>query len=153
MTPEPSWTHQAIAGTLMKRIDNYARAEGIGFALAGPADVETDKHTLIQPDLFVVPVVAGRLPRDFVEAGRLLLAIEVLSPWSVRRDRFKKRDLYARMNAEYWIVDHDARSMERFIPGTTTGQLCLDRLVWQPTGAEHALAIDLPEFFTEALNR
>ncbi|HEX8848734.1 MAG TPA: hypothetical protein VF761_04300, partial [Gemmatimonadaceae bacterium] len=43
-------------------------------------------------DLFVVPLVQGRRPADWEEAGRMLLAVEVLSPGTARRDRILKRE-------------------------------------------------------------
>ena len=41
--------------------------------------------------------------------GRLLLAIEILSPSTARHDRFTKRRLFQEIGAdEYWVVDADA---------------------------------------------
>ncbi|MBK8649530.1 MAG: Uma2 family endonuclease [Gemmatimonadetes bacterium] len=48
-------------------------------------------------------------PRSFADAKRLLLAIEVLSPSTARRDRGVKRRIYMDEQVdEYWIVDADA---------------------------------------------
>ena len=39
--------------------------------------------------------------------------VEILSPWSVRRDRVAKAALYARFGIRhYWIVDPEARTLE-----------------------------------------
>jgi Uma2 family endonuclease len=41
------------------------------------------------------------------------LLIELISPCSVRRDRYDKKDLYARFGAkEYWIGDPANKSLE-----------------------------------------
>jgi len=41
------------------------------------------------------------------------LAIEILSSWSVRRDRIAKAALYARYGIRhYWVMDPDARTLE-----------------------------------------
>jgi Uma2 family endonuclease len=151
VTPSPSYAHQAVADSLCRAVSTYARSQGIGFALTGPGDVDVDERTLVQPDVFVIPPKSGKLPRDFAEAGRLILAIEVLSPHSVRRDRVRKRELYARMGAEYWIVDHQARSVERFSPHEAVGLTTTDRLEWHPENASSPLVLDLTRLFREAL--
>jgi Uma2 family endonuclease len=55
----------------------------------------------VAPDLFVVPRQPdGRRPMSFAEAGRLVLAVEVLSPSTARRDREVKRRLYQRQGVD-----------------------------------------------------
>jgi len=49
---------------------------------------------MVQPDLFVLPLVGGAPPRTWMEVGHLILVAEVLSPSTRRADRGKKRDLY-----------------------------------------------------------
>jgi Uma2 family endonuclease len=47
----------------------------------------------------------------------LLLAVEVLSPSSAHFDRVRKRRFFQRVGVpEYWIVDVDARLIERWRP-------------------------------------
>jgi len=153
VSPGPSYAHQYVAAELMLRITAYVRAQHLGYVLMGPGDVEPDPHTLVQPDVFVVPPVQGRAPRDFAEAERLLLAVEVLSPSSGRKDRVIKRRLYQRMGAEYWIVDPDARVVERWRPGDDRAELLDERIAWTPAGAGEPLTLDLAALFAEALDR
>ena len=52
------------------------------------------------------------------------LAVEILSPWSIRRDRVAKAALYARYGIRhYWIVDPDARILEEYAAETAEYRL------------------------------
>jgi Uma2 family endonuclease len=78
----------------------------------------------------------------------LLLAVEVLSPSSLRQDRVTKRDFYlANRVDEYWIVDIDARLIERWTPEAKRPDLHRDSISWRPMGAEQAFVLELQEFF------
>ena len=84
----------------------------------------------------------------WAEAGRLLLVVEVRSPSSARIDREVKGRLYQRGQVpEYWIVDVDAESIERWRPGDTRPEIPSERITWQPEGATEALEIALRESF------
>lgn len=152
VTPAPSWMHQRAVFALAKRLDAYVVRQRVGEVVLSPADVELDVHTLVQPDLFVVPLVEGRRLRDWAEiGGRLLLVVEVLSPSTARADRQIKRRRYQRAGIpEYWIVDLDARLVERWRPEDERPEVLADALVWQPADGA-ALTIDLPALFAEAL--
>jgi len=153
VTPAPSWRHQAAVGELYRRIAHYLAADRVGAAILAPADIELDPRTLVQPDLFVVPLHDGRRPASWVEAGRLLLVVEVLSPSSARADRQVKRRRYQRAGvAEYWIVDVDGRLVERWRPGDTRPEIAGELLEWQPEGARDAFAIELPALFAEVID-
>jgi Uma2 family endonuclease len=154
VTPAPALRHQAMVGALHRRIANWLEAHRVGLVLTSPADILLDPRTLVQPDLFVVPLIDGRRPRSWAEAGPLLLAAEVVSPSSARADRHLKRLHYQRAGtAEYWVVDLDARLVERWRPGDERAEPLAGRLVWSP-GAEGAqLDIAVPELFAEVLDR
>ena len=151
VTPAPSWTHQGAVLELALRLKPYLKATRLGHQIIAPADVEVAPDTMVEPDLFVVPPAAGRLPRSWTEAGRLLLVVEVLSPTTARVDRVRKRALYARMAVpEYWIVDVDARVVERWRPDDQRPEVVSDRLLeWRPEAAHPALTIDLVDYFAE----
>jgi hypothetical protein len=51
-----------------------------------PADVTFADGSLVQPDVFVAPLVGGRRPREWSDVKALLLAVEVLDR-SVSGDR------------------------------------------------------------------
>lgn len=83
-------------GGLYRRIYDYLAREPVGVAVISPADVELDRHTLLEPDVFVVPLGATGRPRSWQDAKRLLLAVEVLSPSTARYDRVTKRRKFQR---------------------------------------------------------
>ena len=106
VTPAPSWEHQRAAAELYSLIAAYLQREPYGDVLIAPADVPFSRTRSVQPDLFVVPLVGGRRPRKFEDVGRLLLAVEILSPSTARADRVSKRVLFRDEGvSEYWVVD------------------------------------------------
>lgn len=151
VSPGPSFPHQFVAGEFFAIIRSFVRRLGVGAVLTGPAEIEPDEYTLVQPDIFVVPLIAGRPPRDWTEAGRVLLTIEILSPSSGRHDRVRKRRLYQRMGVEYWIVDPGARIVERWLPQSSHPEVCDHLLEWRPQDGLEPLVIDLATMFNSAL--
>ena len=148
VTPAPSWTHQRAVLQLARRLMDYLDQNRVGELLIAPADVEFDEHNMVEPDLFVFPRTSGKRPRSWEDVRALLLAIEVLSPSTARTDRLRKRRLYQREGVpEYWIVDVDARVVERWRANEDMGTVLADTLVWQPDPAIEPLTFDLAEFF------
>jgi Uma2 family endonuclease len=128
----------------------YVRAEKIGLAALAPRDVDLEPDKSVQPDVFVVP--SGEVDRfrgrDPVE--RLVLVAEVLSPSSARGDRVKKRALYQRNRvSEYWIVDLDARVVERWRPDDDRPEILTARVEWLPEGARTPFTLDFAAYFAE----
>jgi len=150
VSPSPSWRHGDAALVLIRLLDPYLIAHRIGHLKTAPQDVEFDRRNLVGPDLFVVPFVDGKVPKRWEDVRRLLLVIEILSPSTARADRLRKRTLDQREDAaEYWIVDVDARVVERWRPGDERPEM-LDRSIsWRPDPAAPALEIDLLTFFSE----
>lgn len=102
----------------------------------------------VQPDLFVVPLVNDMPMRAWTEVGRLLLAVEVLSPSTEHTDRGRKRTLYKEKAVpEYWIVDSDERVVERWRPDDTMAERLEETLLWQPDESVPTLTIDLLAYF------
>ena len=142
------WTpHQRALGELHFRLTEYVRATGIGEVFFSPSDLEFDPRTLVQPDLFVVPFNEGRRIRNWSEIQRLLLAVEILSPSTARYDRLTKRRVYQRESVEYWIIDIDARVVERWRPGDERPEILAERLEWQPDKARAAWVLELEGYF------
>lgn len=148
MSPAPTWEHQAAVQELLIQLRTYLAGTAIGHVVLSPADVEFRDDRMVEPDLFVVPLVDGRAPRDWQEAGRLLLAVEVLSPGTARVDRVVKRALYQQEGVpEYWIVDVASRLIERWTPNDDRPEILAERLSWQPDAAHAPLELDLQGFF------
>ncbi len=153
VTRAPSFDHQDAVLRIISPIREYLERNRAGHAAFSPADIEFDDETLVQPDLFVVPLVDGRRPRRWSDVTRLLLAVEVLSPSTARADRTVKRRLFQRVGVpEYWIVDVEARLVERWRPNDTRPEIVTDTLVWQPDPAQAPLTIDLPPLFAAILD-
>jgi len=150
VSPGARFPHQRAARDLLLALHPYVSSEGLGDVLFGPGEVELDPYTLVQPDVFVLPLVDGRLPTGPEESALPLLVVEVLSPSTARHDRGVKRDRYQRAGAEYWIVDVDARVVERWLPDAARPEVLRDELRWRPAGASAPLVIALPPLFATA---
>lgn len=152
VTPAPRFDHQAAVLRLAELLSGYLRRAGGAYVVCSPADIELDPETLVQPDVFVVPAVEGRRPRNWVDIPELLLAAEVLSPSSARADRTIKRRRYQRAAiAEYWVVDVDARLVERWTPGDERPEILTERLTWRVRPDAEDLVLDLVPYFGEVL--
>jgi Uma2 family endonuclease len=101
VSPGPVLPHQALVCLFQRARYDYCRGQGVAAAFAGPGELELDPFTLVQPDVFVLPLVNGRLPRSQQETGDALLLVEVLSPSTARYDRVTKRRRYQRYGVEY----------------------------------------------------
>jgi Uma2 family endonuclease len=148
VTPAPSFPHQEAVLLLVLALNAYLDRNKAGHAAISPADLTPETGALVQPDAFVVGLVAGRRPRDWSDIERLLLAIEVLSPSTARADRTVKRRLYQRAGVpQYWIVDLEARLVERWRPGDERPEILTEHLEWAPEPGVEPLVIALPAFF------
>ena len=150
VTPGPTWSHQRAVRDLLFRIADYLRASPELEALFAPADITAGERTLVQPDVFVMPRGPGAMPGGWVDVGALVLAVEVLSPSTARADRHRKRRLYQRERVpEYWIVDVDARLIERWRPDDERPEILAEHLEWHPDPAHPPLIVDLPAYFRD----
>lgn len=113
VVPNPFPRHQRVVGHLGDILRAYERLTG-GMMFDSPIDIVFSEFDVVQPDLVffrrdrrhLVPMLdATRVPPD--------LAVEVLSQSTERRDRERKRDMFARFGVpEYWIVDPVANRIE-----------------------------------------
>ena len=147
VTPSPRPWHEIIVERFIVEIDQYLRREPVGIVLGSRADISWTPDTLVQPDVFVVPIDEART-LDWAQYHRLLLVIEVLSPSSVGPDRFLKRRRYQEAAVPlYWIVDGDEHSVEVWTPAARFPVVERQRLVWQPQGAAEPFELELAELF------
>jgi Uma2 family endonuclease len=153
VTPSPSLRHQEAIGELYLQLRAYLSRERVGHAYFAPLDVVFSPTRAVQPDLLVMPLIHGRRPDKFGDVGGLLLAVEVLSPSTARADRVAKRSMFRDEGvADYWIVDLDARTIERSTPAEPRVEVLVDRIEWFPAGAESPLVVDLADYFTRVLD-
>ena len=154
VTPSPGNEHQIAVGAIFVLLDAYLEREQVGVAIMSPADLELRPGTITQPDVFVVPMDAASSADGawgWSDIHSLLLAVEVISPSSIRTDRITKREYYLDAGVpDYFIVDVHARMVEHWSPERETPRVLRDQLVWQPAGAVHPLVVSLPELFDDS---
>lgn len=113
MAPAPDTWHQNWSRELFRRIDAHVRDRQLGTVYFARLDVVLDPENTVQPDLvFIAAGQAGIIQRQAV-FGVPELVVEVISPSTVRRDRYEKRRLYARFGVkEYWLADPANATLE-----------------------------------------
>jgi Uma2 family endonuclease len=117
--------------------------------IASRADLRLEATAVVEPDLFVLREPATAKTRLDDPAGVLLIA-EVLSPSTATRDRGIKRLFYQRVRApEYWIVDLDARLIERWTPSDERPEILRERLAWTDPVSGAELVLDVPRYFAD----
>jgi Uma2 family endonuclease len=116
MAPTPTPPHQRIVGNIFFALANFVRHEGGGEVFVSPLDVILPSGDVVQPDVFFMKSEeAKRAVKERVR-GVPTLAVEVLSPGSVKHDRLTKRGLYEQNGVrEYWIVDPKARTIAQLV--------------------------------------
>jgi len=148
VTPAPRYRHQRVLSELYLPLATYTRAFKTGLLLPSPADLPLRGGQVAQPDIFALP--HGDFAQDWSDAPVPILAIEIASPSTVRYDRGLKRRAYQKAGvSEYWIVDPEARLVERWRPEDTRPEVLLDRVTWQPDPAVEPLTIELSAIFGE----
>lgn len=112
VTPAPVPDHQRFARGIFRLLDEGCPA-GMEVFFA-PLDWQPDRRTSLQPDVLVVRTDEVG-PKNLTQS--LVLAVEVLSPSTRRKDQVLKRSKYEDSGvASYWIVDPDG-------PAVTTLEL------------------------------
>lgn len=150
VTPSPAMSHQFVVGELYVLLHAYAKQGRWGWLVLAPYDVDLGEDTIVEPDIVVLPRVGPPPPRAGTPGLIPLLAVEVISPSSVSRDRILKRRRYQRAGiAEYWIVDPDSRLVERWLSGDERPEIITDVMRWQPSGASGPLEFELATIFAD----
>jgi len=152
VTPSPAYHHQVILREIEHRIVAALDEQHRYQVLWSPADIVLGPRTLVQPDLFVIDVPPGKRVRSWADVGVPVLVVEVLSPGTAARDRGTKRRIYQQAGvAEYWIIDMDARLVERWRPADDRPEVLSETLRWQPDSTASPLDIDLQALFAQIL--
>jgi len=152
VSPSPNEPHQGCIAPLLYLLYGYCKRHEIGRVLTSPADLSLEEESIVQPDIFVVPRGTPVAKLGWQHVRSLLLAVEVLSPSTARGDRMVKRRFFQRNGVpEYWIVDHNARVVERWTPRDERAELLSETLIWRPVPDIEPLTIDLRALFEEAL--
>ncbi len=155
VTPAPKPMHQLAVANMLRALQNYVARVGLeALVLPAPADLELVVGTIVQPDVFVLPQPVGQKLRDWAAVRSLLLAVEILSPGSARVDRVTKRRFYteAAAVAEYWVVDLEARVIERWLHGEHRPLVESGRMEWRPDAVHEPMALELDDWFGSVLD-
>src|SRR5438034_8156732 len=151
VTPAPEYPHQGVLGEFYFALRKALEGQDELQVLTSPADIVLSPRTLVQPDVFVVRKQPGQILKKWSDVGVPVLAIEFLSRSTAARDRGAKRRIYqGRGVAEYWIVDLDARLVERWRPGDARPEVVSEELVWEPLATVTA-RLDLSALFARVL--
>ena len=145
VTPAPRPWHQIVAGRLSFALHHYLEGTGVGTVFMSPADISWGADTLVQPDVFVVPIEEART-LAWPTMRTLFLAAEILSPSSVRADRFTKRRLYQEVGVQlYWVIDPDTATAEIWTPRDQFPRMEMERLIWKAPDASRPFEMTLAE--------
>ena len=113
MAPAPDTWHQSWIGELYTILRNHVRKRNLGKVFVAPVDVVLDAENTVQPHLVFVAAANLGIIQQRAIFGVPDLLIELISPSSVRRDRYDKKELYGRFGVkEYWIGDPANKSLE-----------------------------------------
>ncbi|WP_434478495.1 Uma2 family endonuclease [Gemmatimonas sp.] len=151
VSPMPRFVHQRAVTKIGGALMGYVEAQRLGEVMFSPYDVVLDPFTLMQPDVVVIHPVGLDVVRGEVPPPAPFLAVEVLSPSTVRSDRLRKRPRYQRAGIECWLVDLESELIERWTPDADRPEICAGTLVWHPTGAGSAFGLEVPIFMRQVL--
>ncbi len=146
VTPAPRMLHQLVVQRVTLALSNYLQSHPVGLAFGVSGDITWGREdVLVQPDVFVTRLDEART-LDWEAIRHLLLVVEVLSPSSVKQDRFTKRRRYQDAGVPlYWIVDVEERQVEQWTPTDAFPRVERERLRWQPEGTAEPFALELRE--------
>src|SRR5438477_2439237 len=113
MAPAPDTWHQSWLGSLFRVLDAHICKQNLGKLFVSPVDVVLSPENTVQPDLVFISTDNLRIVQRRAIFGAPDLLVELISPSSVRRDRYDKKRLYATFGAkEYWIGDPANKALE-----------------------------------------
>jgi Uma2 family endonuclease len=117
MAPTPTPSHQAVLREIVVALYEFVRRNNAGDLFFSPLDVVLPTGEVVQPDLFLLSDEESEKARSAKRVhGAPLLAVEILSPGSIRHDTITKRNLYERNGVrEYWIVDPEAGTIAQLV--------------------------------------
>jgi Uma2 family endonuclease len=148
VSPAPRLWHEEVAARLLETVRAYLRQHPVGHAIGSRSDLSWGlRDVLVSPDLFVVPLEEARR-LDWLTLRTVLLTAEVLSPSSIRADRFTKRRLYQERRVPlYWVIDPEERFAEIWRPEDDLPRIERRALAWAPAGAGAPFTLELGELF------
>lgn len=112
----PTKIHEWIVTILVTMLTNWALPRNAGVALVSGYKVRIRHDRGVMPDVQFFRRGGRPLPDRGLDRGAPDLAVEVVSPSSRRWDRVVKLEWYGTIGTnEYWIVDPQKRTLERYV--------------------------------------
>lgn len=144
VTPAPAPDHERVAARLHEVLAPYVRTQAVG-KLYTPRAVLRVAGSEVEPDIMVRREPERRTPWERWPIP--ILVIEIISPYTRRRDLTDKRSFYLDAGvAEYWIVDPEQESI-RSIGADREEIVARDELQWHPSGATEPLVVHVADLF------
>jgi len=113
MAPAPELLLQRWAGKIYLAVQRHVETHKLGEVFFSPVDVVLDARNVVRPDLVFVSTERSNLLEHRGIMGAPDLVVEIISAGSLRRDRYEKRELYARFGVqEFWLADVANRAIE-----------------------------------------
>ena len=113
LAPAPDTWHQDWTRDLFRIIDRHVTAHRLGKVFFAPVDVVLGAENTVQPDIVFIATANADIIQRRAIFGTPDLLVELVSPSSVRRDRYDKKEPYARFGAkEYWRGDPANKTLE-----------------------------------------
>ena len=146
VTPLPSTGHQGLAARLLVSLAIWCRAH-TGWRFLTPGGVYVSETTWLEPDIAIYPS-PEYLNLTWREMPAPVLVVEVLSPSTRKRDRHRKRPAYLTFGVgEVWLVDEDARTIERWTAASEFPETFHGSITWSPSAALPPLVVTEAELF------
>ncbi len=113
----PTERHERIIALLVYFLNAWALPQRTGTVYVSGYKVRVDGKRGVMPDVqFFRRGNPATRNQQGVTEGRPELVVEVLSPTSRSYDRVRKQGWYLKLGVpEYWIVDPEARTLERLV--------------------------------------
>jgi Uma2 family endonuclease len=114
VTPAPTFWHQEILAALLGILRVHVLDHGLGKVVPAPITVILAEHAIVEPNIIFIANDRMRIvgARGTVD-GAPTLAVEILSPSTMRIDRQTKLQLYERHGIPYyWIVDPGTQAID-----------------------------------------
>lgn len=113
MSPSPTANHQSVIRDLLLRMQG-CNSDYLVFV--APLDVILSRTNVLQPDLLLIHRTRSEIVTKRGVEGAPDLVVEILSPSSRHRDKVRKMKIYAKHGVpEYWVIDIDAQTLERYV--------------------------------------
>lgn len=112
--PSHSVEHQRVSRRLLRILEDYFRKiDPKGEVFYAPLDTTLEDTTIVQPDILYVAGGQREIIKEIHIDGAPTLAIEIISPSTRAKDRFRKHQAYLKAGVQhYWLVDPGEHTLQ-----------------------------------------